>query len=157
MFVELAEMLGEGDKLNIAILALKDGVLRLIVRPEGDFSKQPALGAGVTLRGKPEEFDADLASVLTRFVASRKSLIEQIDAQTLVLDAAKAAVVADTTKAVAQAQVGVKAAGQKASDAKALVKVTPATNSDEDDEGGESADVAPPAAPVAAVAAVELF
>jgi len=150
MFVELAEMLAEGDKLNFTMVALKDGLLSLTVVPQGDFSKQPALGAGLSLQATPQEFDAELPAVLTKFVKSRRSLIEQIDAQTVVLDAAKAVVVADTSKAVAKAQGAGKPviAPPKAGAAQAAVKVTPAAS------GSEGAAAATPAA---SDAEVELF
>jgi PRTRC genetic system protein E len=105
MFQQLAQMLGEGDGLVITVVALKEGRLALTVVPKGEF-KNKDLGSGLSLEATPEEFDADLVEHLSAYVNQRKSLKEQIEAQTLVLAEAEKASKSATASAISKATTG---------------------------------------------------
>lgn len=101
MFKELAQMLEEGDALTINIMAVKDGRLSMTVVPVGEF-KQKDLGSGLSLEATPQEFDDELGAHLLGYVNQRKSLKEQLAAQTLVLEEAEKASKVTTAKAISK-------------------------------------------------------
>lgn len=82
-----------------------------------------ALKTPLNLVGTPAELDAEFAQLIATFTEGRKSLAEQLEAATTIMEAAKKASAASTAKAAGKA-----AAKQVA---------TPAVSADSEDEESE--------------------
>jgi len=139
MFVELSQMLKAKESLTINVVALDDGQLNLVVIPKTEAKSNPALQQPLQVTASPQELDRDLAGALASFVSARKSLVEQIAASTLIVNAATAKVAEESAKTV-------NAARTKTAPAKAAPKLPSKTgqqtserddgdDTDPDDEG----------------------
>ena len=97
MFVELAQMAKAGP---VTIIVTGDEKsLQVTVCPKG----AGPLATPISLTGSPAELDAEIAHCLLRFQGARKSLQEQMDATTAVLEEAKKASAGDAAKALSKA------------------------------------------------------
>lgn len=88
-FQNLKPLLEGGAQLAVTIVPIQDGTLTVIVMPSSTGNKDAALATPLSLTGTPEELDAEFATLLSSYVGARKSLIEQVEATTTVLEAAK--------------------------------------------------------------------
>jgi PRTRC genetic system protein E len=139
MFTQIQTMLAEGETLAMTVTALKDGRLSLVMLPKGEFSKTPALGAGLSLSASAAELDSELAELLAAYASKRATLKEQLEAAALVLEQAG-------KEATAKAAQKSAAPSAKATQNKIGVKSPPQDLSDsdgeeaEDEEGENEAD-----------------
>lgn len=88
-FQNLKPLLEGGAQLAVTIVPIQDGTLTVIVMPSSKGTKDAALATPLSLTGTAEELDAEFATLLSSYVGARKSLIEQVEATTTVLEAAK--------------------------------------------------------------------
>lgn len=102
MFTELAP-LAKSTTLNVIVTAEGEN-LRVIVMPKAaKEGENPALSTPLSLVGTPAELDAQFATIITGYTASRTSLEEALLASQTVMEAAKkdsvSAAAKKTTKA----------------------------------------------------------
>lgn len=102
MFKELHEMV-KTTALTILVSDAGDGLLSVAVLPKGKEGQNPALSTPLSLTGTPEEMDAELPAVLSRYVGGRNSLAQSLETSLAVMDAAKKAVQDEATKATKKA------------------------------------------------------
>lgn len=104
MFFEKLNRLALQSPLVMAVTAdCATGLMTLVITPRVDKdTTEPALRQPLALSATPAEFDLGFYDALERYSASRQSLIEQVEATTEVLDAAKNAQVDKATKATAR-------------------------------------------------------
>lgn len=126
MFKKLAEMMKDGDTLAISASMQGDGQMTLTIHAVGTF-KQKALAAPLSMTATPEELDEGMAEELGRWVGTRKSLREQVDAANVILEAARK----ETAQAASKATQKPAKAVKPALPAKAA---TAAAGGDDDDD-----------------------
>ncbi len=148
MFQKLATMMKQGDSLAISAAMQPDGRMLLTVHAMGDF-KNKALATPLSMVGTPEELDAEMADELGRWVGTRMSLREQIDAANLILEAARKETASAASKATQRPAAGKAKAVGAAKPATAGVAAGDADETDDDDasgggEGGEAGAVGGP-------------
>ena len=144
MFKKLATMMKEGDSLAISAALQADGRMCLTVHAVGTFTNK-ALSAPLSMVGTPEELDEGMADELGRWVGTRMSLREQVDAANLILEAARKESATAASKATQRPAAG---KGKVVAPAKASAAAAGAVGG-EDDEAGDGSDVGLQASPKA--------
>lgn len=99
-FQNLTQLLENNSQVNLTIASADNGQITIIVMPASKGAADPALSTPLALTGTAAELDAEFATLLANYVGSRKSLIEQIEATTTVLEAAKQASQKKATAAI---------------------------------------------------------
>ena len=148
MFKKLATMMKEGDSLAISAALQADGRMCLTVHAVGTFTNK-ALSAPLSMVGTPEELDEGMADELGRWVGTRMSLREQVDAANLILEAARKESATAASKATQRPAAG---KGKVVAPAKASAAAAGAVGGDDDeldDEAGDGSDVGSQASPKA--------
>ena len=102
MFQQLATLLGSCEKL-VLTLALKGEQMTVLVAPTVKGGTEAGLSLPLVLTATPGELDAGFLDALAGYTSSRRSLSEQVEATTAVLDAAKSAQTQKASKAIANA------------------------------------------------------
>ncbi len=133
MFQKLATMMKQGDSFAISAALQADGRMCLTIHAVGTFTNK-ALSAPLSMVATPEELDEGMADELGRWVGTRMSLREQVDAANLILEAARKESATAASKAAQRPAAG---KGKVVAPAKAAA----ATGADAgDDEGGGDED-----------------
>ncbi|MFJ1256374.1 PRTRC system protein E [Cupriavidus sp. CuC1] len=102
MFQQLATLLGSCEKL-VLTLALKGEQMTVFVAPTVKGGTEAGLSLPLVVTATPAELDAGFLDALAGYTTSRRSLSEQVEATTAVLDAAKTAQTQKASKAIANA------------------------------------------------------
>ncbi|WP_416047423.1 PRTRC system protein E [Cupriavidus basilensis] len=102
MFQQLATLLGSCEKL-VLTLAPKGEQMTVLVAPTVKGGTEAGLSLPLVLTATPAELDAGFLDALAGYTSSRRSLSEQVEATTAVLDAAKTAQTQIASKAIANA------------------------------------------------------
>lgn len=100
MFQQLATLLGSCEKL-VLTLALKGEQMTVFVAPSVKGGAESGLSLPLVLTATPAELDAGFLDALAGYTTSRRSLSEQVEATTAVLDAAKTAQTQKASRAIA--------------------------------------------------------
>lgn len=112
MFTELAP-LAKSTTLNVIVTAEGEN-LRVIVMPKAaKEGENPALSTPLSLVGTPAELDAQFATIITGYTASRTSLEEALLASQTVMEAAKKDSVSAAAKKTTKAATSTPAAPAK--------------------------------------------
>jgi PRTRC genetic system protein E len=139
MFKELAQLLGskqDAGSLNILITTTADGQLSVTVLSVQQSAKtNPVLSRPLTLVATPEELDSQFAEVISTYGQRRASLVEQLEAETTILQNAEKESADKATKKLAG-----KSAAANAS--KAGKSQAAAASDDDEDFGGEMDETA---------------
>lgn len=125
MFAELSTLVRASEKV-VLTLAMHGDALSVVVMPVAKKAEDPALAAPLAISGSPEELDDGFVEALQSYVATRRSLAEQVEATNSILEAAKASQSTKATEALT----------------KAAAPGSAATETD-DDEGKPAAPVQP--------------
>lgn len=91
MFVQIDDLLCEGEEWTIKVKKGSNGRLKITVLPPKAGAKLDAMSSPLMLSGTPVELDEGLAQAITTFGTSRKSLAEQVATTTAILDSEKEA------------------------------------------------------------------
>ena len=150
---ELAKRAGGGLTITLAP-AVEGAQMTVVVAPKGGDKAEPALSTPLVLTATAQEFDATeggFLDALGRYDAKHRSLMDQVEATSEVLAAAREAQVKKGATATT-----------KAVPAKAVAKPAPVADDDDadgdgDEGGGEPATSGPAAAASAGAGSPALF
>lgn len=120
MFQALLPLVASGGKITLTIAATSNGQMKVIVCPENKNGSVPALSQPLALVATPEELDAEFVDVISNYVGTRNSLLEQVEATNALLKNAE------------KSQAGKAVKSLKGS--AASTKVAAAPGGDDDDE-----------------------
>ena len=131
MFQMLQGLIPSGSSLSLTLTGNTDNTISVVVVPKGN----GAMAYPLAITGTAAELDEQFAEAIASFSGARKSLAEQIEATTAVLDAAKKESAEQAVKAVTNKSL----APSSASTLKD--KTAPKSDPDGEDDGdGEEAD-----------------
>ncbi|WP_020201344.1 PRTRC system protein E [Cupriavidus sp. WS] len=136
MFQELVPLVRASDKLVLTLTMVGDE-MSVVVAPVAKTAIDGALTTPLALKATPVELDEGFAAAVRAVTESHRSLTEQAEATSLILDAAKASQSAKATKAIAKPSAS-SAQGSNADD------------DDSDDGEDRDSDVSSAPAPVQA-------
>lgn len=105
MFQKLAMMMKQGDSFAISAALQADGRMCLTIHAVGTFTNK-ALSAPLSMVATPEELDEGMADELGRWVGTRMSLREQVDAANMILEAARKEAATAASKATQRPAAG---------------------------------------------------
>lgn len=130
---------GDNDELTVSVIPLADKESKV----------PPVVNTPITLTDTAEELDAQFADLVAKHSAVRTSLMEQLEASTSIMEAAK-------KDSAAKAAGAVKKAAKPASSKPGAGPVAAGNDDDDDNEqGGDTASAA--ATPAAAGEELNLF
>lgn len=145
MFKELAQLLGakqDAGSLNILIALTTDAQLSVTVLPVQQSAKtNSVLSRPFNLVGTPDELDAQFAELIQKYGQSRASLVEQMEAETLILQSAEKESADKATKKLAGKSAAANAA--KSNPKSASVSSDDDDLDQDDESGGVSAQESP--------------
>lgn len=164
MLQALLKLAQQGD-FNMSVRATQgdNPTMTIVVMPVAKQGQDPALATPVRLSGSPAELEEGFEAALARFIGTRATLIEQVEATETILKNAQAAAAkkgADALKGGKKpaAALPVRASAATAAAPAATAATTPANELDEeeDDAGGDSPLGEAPAASAPAATAPAL-
>ena len=139
MFQALVDLVRAAGKLNLSLKMEGDDMVVFVV-PAGD-SKATGLQQPLVLSGTPDSLDAEFAQAIASYSGVRRSLSEQVQATTAIMEVAKG----DSANKAQKALAGKGKAGTVA---------TASAGDDDGDSDGDSETATPTSSPPApAVAA----
>lgn len=103
MFAEIYELTKTTTLTMLISANQKAGTLTVCVKPTPRKGEEAALAHELSLTATPDEFEKSFPGCLTIYATQHKSLVEQTEATTAVMEAAKQAQVAKGTKAATAA------------------------------------------------------
>ena len=137
---QLLQSLVAGTSLSLSLTGNKDGTITVIVAPKGD----GPLAQPLVLTATAAELDAEFSDVVASYVSARKSLAEQVEATTAVIEAAKKQSAEQAVSAITK---------KSSSSGTTTTAATPESSDLDDDDDDEDADSsgskAAPATPAA--------
>lgn len=130
MFQALFPLVASGGKITLTIAATANGQMKVIVCPENKNGSVPALSQPLALVATPEELDAEFVDVISNYIGTRNSLLEQVEATNALLKNAEKS----------QAGKAVKSLNGSAASTKAAAPGSNDDDNDEDDENPSGTD-----------------
>ena len=109
-FVALKPLLAQCQSLNLIVTASGDEITVTVI-PTPKAGQDKALAQPLKVSASAADLDAGLAEALTTYSGKRLSLLEQTEATTAILEAARQESVDKSSKAVKSARAGSKVAG----------------------------------------------